>query len=133
MDWNLCTAARTLFQEARGEPLDGQEAVAHVLVNRLHTGRWGHSLGEVCLWYAQFSGWLRPPHDPNFSPACRLPDTDPQLQSFAALIQAALDGKPDPTGQATHYFAKAIPAPPWTQGATFCGQFGHQLFYKSVP
>lgn len=141
MDWNLGTAARTLWQEARGEPLEGQKAVAHVITNRLRSGRWGHSLAEVCLSYAQFSGWRKPPSDPNFAPACRLQDSDKRLTAYAALIQAALDGEQDPTHGATHYHARSIIPPPWVNGdidkkippAVFCGQYGTQMFYKDVP
>lgn len=147
MDWNLGTAARTLYQEARGEPLEGQKAVAHVIVNRLRDGRWGETLASVCLWHAGFSGWFSPRkvagkafRDPNFAAACRLHDDDPLLVNLAQLLSAALLGEADPTGGATHYYAKSTPEPDWVKGdpdhgvppATVCGQFGHQLFFKSV-
>lgn len=134
MEWNLGTAARTLWQEARGEPLAGQKAVAHVLVNRLRLGKWGQSLDEVCRsefkGIHQFSGWNR--DDPNRTAASRLPDGDPTLSALTGLIQAALSGEPDPTGGATHYYAETISAPVWTAGATLCGRFGNQLFWKNV-
>lgn len=130
MDWSLGTAARTLYQEARGETLPGQQAVAHVLVNRMKDGRWGKTLGEVCLWHMQFSGWRNV--DPNFPVSCRLSDDEPVLIALASLIQEALDGAPDPTGAATHYYAISIKAPAWVAGATFCGQFGNQRFFKDV-
>lgn len=56
MSWEDQTVLRTLAQEVRGEPLDGQKAVAHVLINRVKDGRWGKSLASVCLWKGQFSG-----------------------------------------------------------------------------
>lgn len=147
MDWNLSTAARTLWQEARGEPLPGQQAVAHVLFNRLKDGRWGNNLASVCLWHAGFSGWFSPRvvhgvavRDPNFAAACALSDQDPVLLALAALIEAVMAGAIDPTGGATHYYAVGTPEPAWVKGdpangtppATFCGRFGNQLFYKSV-
>ncbi len=130
-DWSFETAARTLYQEVRGEPLDGQQAVAHVICNRLATSRWGHSLASVCLWPKQFSGW-NGPSDPNFLKALELSETDNTLDHMRSVMQAALDRKMDPTGGATHYHAKSIPAPYWAAGAISCGQFGHQLFYKGV-
>lgn len=140
MDWNLGTAARTLWQECRGEPLSGKQAVAAVLFNRLKDGRWGNTLGTVCLWHAGFSGWFSPRtvhgipyHDPNFAAACALSDTDPVLVALAGLVQAALDGAVDPTAGACFYYAKGTPVPPWAVSpAIFCGQFGNQLFYKGV-
>lgn len=132
MTWAFDIAARTLCQEARGEPIEGQTAVAWVIKNRLATGRWGHSLASVCLWRAQFSGWYVPT-DPNFAYACALPDNDPTLSHMQSVMQTVLDSATDPTNGATHYFAVSIPEPPWAAGATFCGQFGHQRFYKNVP
>jgi N-acetylmuramoyl-L-alanine amidase len=134
MDWNLGTAARTLWQEARGEPLEGQRAVAHVIVNRLKDGRWGHSLDEVCRsefhGVHQFSGWNR--SDPNRVAASRLSEADSELLALGAFVQAALDGEDDPTEGATHYYARSIPAPDWIKDAIFCGRFGRQLFYRGV-
>ncbi|WP_298800089.1 cell wall hydrolase [uncultured Devosia sp.] len=143
MDWNIGAGARTAWQECRGEPIEGQRAVCHVLVNRLHDGRWGDSLGEVVFseykgWF-QFSGWNR--DDPNRAKAFRLADNDPVLVSLAQMLGAALIGEADPTGGATHYFnPKIVKAPSWVAGsllrrvppAIFCGQFGNQLFYRGV-
>lgn len=143
IDIHLPFAALTLLQEASGEPLEGQQAVAHVLVNRVKDGRWGTTLGEVCSSQYkgsfQFSGWAR--NDPNRERAFRTSPLDPLLQALAGLVQAALDGEADPTGGATHYFAMSMPSPPaWVAGnpangtppATYCGQFGHQRFYRNV-
>jgi spore germination cell wall hydrolase CwlJ-like protein len=138
MDWNLSTAARTLCQEARGEPQDGQTAVAHVINNRLNSGKWGRSLSAVCLSRAQFSGWYSPRgnppvNDPNFAYACGLRDDDPMLLHMAAIMKDVLTADTDPTNGSTHYHAASMnPKPAWTAGATFCGKFGNQLFYKDV-
>lgn len=139
MDWNLGTAARTLWQEARGEPLEGQQAVAHVLVNRLKDGRWGESLDEVCRsefkGIFQFSGWNR--NDPNRQSASRLADADPELMVLAGLITAA-ETEADPTDGATHYYNPLLASPEWlisvpgTPNPIFCGRFGKQLFYRGV-
>lgn len=129
--WAINIAALTLCMEARGETSVGQDAVAHTLKNRLASGRWGHSLATVCLWPYQFSGW-RGPVDPNFSYACNLNDSDPVLVHMRTVMQTALDATTDPTNNATHYHAISIPAPAWTVGATYCGQFGNQKFWKDV-
>lgn len=131
MTWAFATAARTLCQEARGEPMEGQQAVAHVIKNRLSSGRWGQSLATVCLWPYQFSGW-RGPQDPNFSYACNLADADPIIQRMQLILQAALDSDTDPTDGATHYVNLAVANPSWIMGAIHCGKFGNQDFYKGV-
>lgn len=126
MTWALSTAARTLFQECRGEPLEGQKAVAHCLVNRLKDGRWGKSLGEVCLWTKQFSGWRS--SDPNFGPSCQLPDESPVLVSLSELVQAAMDGEADPSQGAVFYYATSIPAPIWSEHMRVTARIGHHIF-----
>lgn len=141
MTWAMEVAARTLCQEVRGEPEEGQIAVAHVIKNRLVSGRWGHSLASVCLWPYQFSGW-RGPKDPNFEYACGLRDDDPTLLKLWRIMQEAVDSATDPTDGATHYVNLAIvKKPAWIDGdpakkilpAIHCGKFGHQDFYKDVP
>lgn len=130
LTWALEVGARTLWQECRGEPREGQQAVAHVLWNRVHSGRWGPNLATVCLWRGQFSGWYVPT-DPNFKAACVLPENDDTLLALGVILQFA-EHDPDPTNGATHYFADTIQPPKWTVGATFCGKFGRQSFYRDV-
>jgi len=130
MSFSYEVAARTLWQEARGEPLDGQKAVASVIWNRLKDGRWGRTLASVCLWKGQFSGWYMP-HDPNFAGACSLAEDDKTLCRMRDIIAGA-HSEADMTGGATHYYAVSIDPPAWVQGAIFCGQFGHHKFYRGV-
>ena len=128
MTWALDTAARTLWQEARGEPHEGQAAVAHVLWNRVRDGRWGPNLATVCLWKAQFSGWYVP-SDPNFKAACLLADTDNLLLQLRAVLEAA-EHDPDPTGGALFYYANSMKSPPnWSKTMTFKGMFGNQRYW----
>ena len=49
-DYNVQTALRTMWAECRNEPFEGQRAVAHVLINRLKSGKWGNTLAAVCRW-----------------------------------------------------------------------------------
>jgi len=139
-NFDLDVAGRTLCQEARGEPLSGQQAVAHVIKNRLASGRWGRSLSSVCLWRGQFSGWYVPT-DPNFAYACGLQDADPTLAKMRVLMREVLAAKSDPTKGATHYVNLSIVATPiWVTGdkkrgivpATPCGKIGAHSFFKDV-
>lgn len=128
--WTDGVAIRTLAGEARGEPMEGRKAVAHVLLNRERTGRWGSNLAQVCLAHAQFSCWLTT--DPNFKYMTGLSDFDPILLEMAAVLNAARQ-EPDPTHGSTFYYATSmVKAPIWTLGATFQGQFGSQKFYSGV-
>lgn len=134
MTWAVEIAARTLWMESRGEPLDGQKAVAHVIWNRVRDGRWGPNLATVCLWRAQFSGWYLP-SDPNFKAACTLADDDHVLAGMRAIILTAQNDH-DLTGGALYYYANSMKSPPnWSKTMTFKGQFGRQMFWtdKGAP
>jgi spore germination cell wall hydrolase CwlJ-like protein len=128
MSFVLDVAARTLWQEARGEPAAGQVAVAHVMWNRVRDGRWGPNLATVCLWRAQFSGWYMP-SDPNFKGACTLADNDPLLGRLQQLIIDA-EHADDPTGGALFYYSTSLKdAPSWSKTMTYKGQWGRQKFW----
>lgn len=126
-NWSFETAVRTLWQEARGETGAGREAVAHVLWNRLRTGRWGPTLASVCLAPLQFSGWNA--RDPNRMAAAVLSDDDPVLGACRAVLEAAEEA-PDPTGGALYYYALSIPPPVWSASLVPAGRFGNQRFYR---
>jgi len=132
-DFDTQIGSRTLAQEARGEPMEGQQAVAWVLRNRLASGHWGHSIASVCLWRAQFSGWYMPT-DPNFAYACGLPDSDLTLEKMREVLNVvfAADPTADFTKGAKFYYATSIPAPAWVDESQFCGQFGNQRFYRGT-
>jgi N-acetylmuramoyl-L-alanine amidase len=128
--FDLDIAARTLWMEVRGESDEGQRAVAHVLVNRVKTGRWGNTLTSVCLWPYQFSSWNT--GDSNRKAMSFITESDPILHKMYSYMVAAQGNEPDLTNGATHYYAAWISEPLWVKGATFCGQFGKQRFYKDV-
>lgn len=53
----------TLIGEARGEPVEGQIAVANIILNRSKTRK--VSIKNVCLQKSQFSCWNE--NDPNYA------------------------------------------------------------------
>lgn len=119
------------MQEARGEPPDGQRAVAHVIRNRMKDGRWGSSLASVCLWPKQFSGWN--PKDPNFDYARKLSDTDPLIiKMLKALNDSAV--LQDITNGANHYHATWMKEPPaWAAAMTHLVTIGQHKFFTDKP
>jgi len=126
-------AARTIWGEARGEGLDGMKAVGHVLLNRVKDGRWGPSLGAVCLAPWQFSCWNIA--DPNRRPMLSMFSGDPALADATKAFgdaNAENEGGMDPTGGATHYYADTIGVPKWTAGATQTAHIGHHIFWRNV-
>jgi len=124
------TMARTIFGEARGEPVEGQIAVAHVICNRWRSRKWfsAISLAGVCLKRLQFSCWN--PDDPTYQ---RVVDARPyELEPFIEIAKAAIEDLNDPTRGATHYYADTIPAPAWAKGLEPTVQIGRHLFFTGV-
>lgn len=130
MTWDEQIALRTLWGEARGEPREGQLAVAHVFLNRVKDGRWGKSLATVCLASMQFSCWNA--SDPNRALMAALQDDGAELEKLKSVLDEARKGS-DPTQGATHYFSTSMIQPPkWSIGATHTGQIGRHRFYRDV-
>lgn len=125
----LDIAARTLWGEARNQPLMGKLAVASVIRNRAAAPRWwGRGLAGVCQKHAQFSCWL--PSDPNCAKCHAVTETDPVFVECLRVMRGVLLGKmPDPTGGADHYHTKHV-SPPWAEGKTPCAVIGAHLFYR---
>ena len=128
--------ARTLFGEARGEPVRGQEAVAAVVLNRVRRARhrggwwWGGTVAEVCLKPFQFSCWNAT--DPNRPKILAATAADPVFAACLRIARRALAGAlADPTGGATHYHA-AGRTPLWAVGREPSAVIGGHIFYNDV-
>lgn len=131
------TLARTIYGEARGEPVRGKEAVAAVVMNRVRRARiaggsywWGGSVDEVCRRPWQFSCWNT--GDPNRAKIEAVGDDNRVFQSCQRIARRALAGTlADPTEGATHYHAKSV-NPPWARGKAPAAEIGNHLFYSNV-
>ena len=131
----------TIYGEARGEPLEGQIAVACCVRNRRRDPdhRWGETYRAVCLQPSQFSCW---------SPAGGVTNHDTVLQAARSLLTKAdvvplLDQAAwvalgisrgailDTVRGANHYHtASLVPRPAWTKGRTPLLQKGGHVFYR---
>jgi len=95
---------RTLVFEASGETEIGKAAVAHVILNRKSTGRWGRKIADVVTSPWQFEPWMT-----RKSEIDRLSRTDPRYLKAAQIADAVLAGRiPDPTAGATHFLNPVI-------------------------
>ncbi|SDG43183.1 cell wall hydrolase [Roseospirillum parvum] len=128
--------ARTLYGEARGEPVRGKEAVASVVLNRVRRARqrggwwWGTTITEVCLKPWQFSCWNL--GDPNRPRIEAVGEGDRVFRSCQRIAERALAGTlPDPTGGATHYHARGV-HPPWAWHQAPSAEIGRHLFYNNI-
>lgn len=121
---------RTVIGEAGREPDVGQAAVAHVILNRLSTGKWGDTARDVVLAKNQFEPWMtRAGELMSIAPA------SPQYRRAAQIVDGVLTGQvEDPTGGATHFLNPDIvrqrrggSLPEWAQGDGL--QIGQHAFY----
>lgn len=121
--------ARAIYYEAGFEPLDGKEAVAQVIVNRVNDPAYPDT---VCGVVYQGSGRRT---GCQFSFACdgserRRPPTKSQLSAARSLAHATLKGfTPDEVGEATHYHADYV-EPYWAPSLIQVKAIGHHVFYR---
>jgi len=126
--------ARTLWGEARGEGVQGMEAVASVILNRVAVAEqrggywWGKDIISVCQKPYQFSCWNR--SDPNYRQLQAVTDKDIHFATAQRMARRAVaNALTDVTNGATHYHTKSI-VPDWATGQTPCAMIGNHIFYK---
>ncbi len=113
-----CLATAVYF-EARGEPLEGQLAVAQVIQNRAKSGRYPSSICGVVYQPGQFT------FAHNRSPA--LGSNDWKVAQAIALI-ALTDGYRDVAPKAMAFHATRV-APKWND-RRLVSRIGNHVFYK---
>ncbi len=136
-DRDVEVLARTIYGEARGELVRGQEAVAAVVLNRVRRARdrggrywWGSSIEEVCRKAWQFSAWN--PNDPNREKVENVTADNRIFQTCLRVARRAVSGTlKDPTYGATHYHVKGV-QPAWSRRRAPCAEIGRHQFYNDV-
>lgn len=128
--------AKTIYGEARGEPLLGQKAVACVIMNRYKARKWFSrpTIAETCQFcvkgskWHQFSCWNE--GDPSFKVIQKASEV--QLLPFKNIAERFVDGQEkDFLCGACHYHAlNCLPA--WAKGKKADFMIGHHLFYIGI-
>lgn len=128
--------ARTIFGEARGEPIEGMEAVANVVLNRVKVAKtkgrywWGNNIIGVCQKPYQFSCWNK--SDPSYQRLINVTDKNIHFATALRIARRAVMGAlKDRTNGATHYHADYI-SPYWSKGEAPVKIIGRHIFYKLV-
>ncbi len=128
--------ARTLWGEARNQPVRGIEAVAAVVLNRvaLATERggwwWGDGVVAVCRHPRAFPCWS--PGGPELPKLLAVKAGDPVFDTCLRVARRAVAGVlPDATHGATHYHP-ASAHPIWAAGELPTAEIGTTLFYRIV-
>lgn len=122
----------TVWMEARGEPAEGQRAVAHVILNRLNAKRWGHTVGAVVLAPLQFSAWNS--DSPTRHALAYVDETSDPTWLVVGDSCAYAFTQPDPTNGALNYYNPAVCSPPWAADPALPHiQIGRHVFVAGVP
>jgi N-acetylmuramoyl-L-alanine amidase len=126
------SVVRTVWGEARGEPPEGQQAVASVIQNRADQS--GTSRSDVVFAPGQFEPW----NDARTRPALeKLDPNSAEYQKIFTNIQPILAGTgKDVTNGSTYFYSPTAQAalgrdtPTWAQGQTPSVVIGNHQFYK---
>jgi spore germination cell wall hydrolase CwlJ-like protein len=115
-----------LYHEARGESVEGQQAVAEVILNRVDDGRFPQT---ICGVVHQRSGGSC-----QFSWACDgrsdAVRRDATYERVAKVARAMLDGMPRSlTDGATFFHARSV-RPSWSNRFVNTAEIGAHLFYR---
>lgn len=131
--------ARTVWGESRGERIEGQIEVAHVLLNRVNAQSWwGRTLTGVCTYPGmgvdkphQFSAWNV--SDPNYGKMMLIGLDDASFRKALWVTLGVLEGllPSQLEGQPCHYHTSAI-RPWWADDSKFVGAVGNHLFYSGI-
>lgn len=117
----LCLSLN-IYNEARGEPLKGQQAVAEVTLRRVKDTRWANTVCGVVYQPFQFSWTLQ-----QFSATDAL-----ALDIATAVAAKAYYGNyNEVTTCADHYYNPDIVNPKWAQGMYVETTIGHHKFLCS--
>lgn len=120
MDKQMDCLATAVYYESKGEPLDGQLAVAQVIINRVEDRRFGNDICSVVMAPKQFS-FVRGGQLPNPSESINW-----RTAQAVALI-AMSDGWPEVVADATHFHATRV-SPGWKLKRI--ATVGRHVFYR---
>jgi spore germination cell wall hydrolase CwlJ-like protein len=121
--------AEALYFEARGETIQGQFAVAEVIMNRVKSGRFPD---DICSVINQGTGKK---YQCQFTYTCDgIPERIRERQAWdrvGKVARAILDGRApmNLTNGATHYHTTAV-RPRWSRTYTQTASYGVHVFYR---
>lgn len=118
----MCLAVAIYF-EARSEPIDGQLAVAEVVMNRVEDGRYPDTICDVVFADSAFSFTRDGKPD-------RLPKKDTEAKRKALQIASSVMHGSRVGVTSTHYHTVSV-EPFWSSHYDYDGIIGHHMFYTN--
>jgi spore germination cell wall hydrolase CwlJ-like protein len=128
-DWQVQCLADAIYFESAGQPVKGQVAVGHVVLNRARLS--GKPVCDVIAekrarGRCQFNWYCVPPSK-------RLVLEPEPYQECLELAERLIEEPgelPDPTRGATFFHSTAIDPPGWTEALELTARIGQHAFYR---
>ena len=114
--------ASAIYFESKGEPLEGQLAVAEVILNRVESGEFADTICGVVKQRNQFS-FVRAGHIPS------VPRASLAWRRAVAIAQIAQQDLADSVGAKAMFFHATHVRPSW-RGLTRVASVGNHVFYR---
>lgn len=121
-DADMECLAGAIYFESKGEPLEGQLAVAEVVINRSESGRFPSSLCGVVKQPRQFS-FVRGGRIPS------IPRSSSAWRKAVAIARIARDELAESRGSQALFFHATYVSPSW-RGLKRVGTIGNHVFYR---
>lgn len=118
-----CLATAVYF-ESMGEPLEGQLAVARVVINRAASGRYPTTMCAVVKQKAQFS-FVRAGRFPRIDPACAA------WRKAQAIARIAVANASESLSTDVLWYHADYVAPGWGRRLTRVEKIGAHIFYRA--
>jgi spore germination cell wall hydrolase CwlJ-like protein len=128
---DLQCLAENIYFEARGEPLEGQYAVAEVTLNRTQTRNFPHTICAV----VHETRWdpSRRRHVADFSwteLGVRSPEDGPAWKQAMAVANAVYDDLHPPLVPGALYYHASSVRPEWSRNRHAVATIGNHIFYR---
>lgn len=117
----IACLALVVYHEARSEPIEGQIAVAQVVMNRVHDPRYPDDVCNVVTQYKQFSFYWDGKSDTPFNETVWA-----EAERVASLVMYDGIYLPQLEG-VTHYHGDYV-SPSWAQQMTVVYELGQHVF-----
>lgn len=114
--------AENIYHEARGESTKGQQAVAHVTLNRVEDDRWPDNICDVVFQNKQFSWTVHAP--------LKIREPAAFERAVSVALNAIIGVSDDPTDGATFYFDHSRVTPRWSQSFDRVAVIGDHTFMR---
>ena len=123
--------AENIYFEARGEPLDGQFAVAEVTLNRTRAPNFPHTVCGVVHEMRWDPGRKRIVADFSWTELGAMsPDDGPAWRRAMDVANKEYDDLRDPVVPGALYYHATSVRPGWAKGRTTIATIGNHIFYR---